>query len=72
VPRRPPAARRTARTGSAAGGGQVSAEVKDLVEGLLHPDQDQRLGCRAGGVEDIKRHPWCGGPARPRPSTARR
>ena len=34
-------------------------QARSLVEGLLHPDQDQRLGCGPSGLEEIKQHPWC-------------
>jgi serine/threonine protein kinase len=36
----------------------ASPEARDLIRGLLMRDPTQRLGCRAGGVEDIKRHPF--------------
>ncbi len=31
--------------------------VRDLIEGLLHPDPSLRYGVR-GGVQRIKDHPW--------------
>jgi len=36
----------------------ASAEAKDLIRGLLQRDPAQRLGSRAGGVGDIKAHPF--------------
>ena len=34
----------------------ASAEARDLIRGLLMRDPAQRLGSRAGGVDEIKRH----------------
>lgn len=36
----------------------ASAEARDLIRGLLQRDPAQRLGSRAGGVSDIKAHPF--------------
>jgi len=40
---------------------EVSDEAKDIIGALLHGQSDQRLGCLAGGCDDIKRHPWFAG-----------
>ena len=32
--------------------------AKDLITKLLHPNPALRLGCLAGGVQDIMTHPW--------------
>ena len=36
----------------------ASAEARDLIRGLLQRDPAARLGSRAGGAEDIRRHPF--------------
>lgn len=36
----------------------ASPEARDLIRGLLTRDPSQRLGSRAGGVADIKSHPF--------------
>ena len=36
----------------------ASAEARDLIRGLLQRDPAVRLGSRAGGAEDIRRHPF--------------
>ena len=35
-----------------------SSDAKDLVKRLLTSDKSRRLGCQAGGAQDIKDHPW--------------
>jgi hypothetical protein len=35
-----------------------SSDAKDLVKRLLTSDKSRRLGCLAGGAQDIKDHPW--------------
>jgi serine/threonine protein kinase len=32
--------------------------ARDLIAGLCMVDASQRLGCKEGGVNDIKNHPW--------------
>lgn len=34
----------------------MTPESKDLIEKLLNPDPEKRLG--ANGIEEIKAHPW--------------
>ena len=36
----------------------VSPESADFVEQLLIKNPNERIGCRAGGVDEIKNHPW--------------
>ncbi|CAG9312432.1 unnamed protein product [Blepharisma stoltei] len=36
----------------------MSAEVKDLLQGLLQKDPEQRLGSGDLGADEIKTHPW--------------
>jgi len=36
----------------------MSAEVKDLLQGLLQKDPEQRLGSGDIGADEIKTHPW--------------
>jgi serine/threonine protein kinase len=36
----------------------VSAEVQDLIAGLMRPKPEDRLGCQPAGCDDIKSHPW--------------
>lgn len=36
----------------------ITPATKDIIEKLLHPDPSKRLGTLAGGVEDIKAHPF--------------
>ena len=36
----------------------ASAEARDLIRWLLQRDPANRLGCRAGGIKDIKDHPF--------------
>lgn len=40
----------------------MTPEAQSLIEGLLNPDPEKRLGFR--GVEEIKNHPWFKGNAR--------
>lgn len=35
-----------------------STELRELLEGLLHRDVDQRLGCRGRGADEVKEHPF--------------
>ena len=35
-----------------------SAEVIDLIKGLLNPKPTKRLGVIKGGAKNIKTHPW--------------
>ncbi|XP_035788713.1 G protein-coupled receptor kinase 1-like isoform X2 [Anopheles albimanus] len=35
-----------------------SKELRDLLEGLLQRDIDKRLGCKGGGAEEVKSHPF--------------
>ncbi|KDN53168.1 protein kinase A, partial [Tilletiaria anomala UBC 951] len=39
----------------------IDAQAAHLIRGLLQPTLSQRLGNLAGGIEDIKRHPWFAG-----------
>lgn len=36
----------------------ISPEADSLIRGLLCPNKEQRLGCREGGIEEIKNHPF--------------
>jgi serine/threonine protein kinase len=36
----------------------VSREVQDLIQGLMAPRPEDRLGCQPKGCKDIKSHPW--------------
>uniref|UniRef100_A0A182R2B2 G protein-coupled receptor kinase n=1 Tax=Anopheles funestus TaxID=62324 RepID=A0A182R2B2_ANOFN len=38
-----------------------SKELRDLLEGLLQRDIDKRLGCKGGGAEEVKSHPFFAG-----------
>lgn len=38
-----------------------SRELKSLLEGLLQRDVNQRLGCRGGGADELKEHPFFAG-----------
>jgi len=38
--------------------GHVSALAKDLIRRLLQTDLSKRLGCLAGGANDVKQHAW--------------
>ncbi|XP_015783383.1 G protein-coupled receptor kinase 1 [Tetranychus urticae] len=35
-----------------------SLELKSLLEGLLQRDVDKRLGCKGGGADEVKEHPF--------------
>ncbi|KAK2711182.1 hypothetical protein QYM36_012382, partial [Artemia franciscana] len=35
-----------------------SSELKDLLEGLLHRDVENRLGCKGRGADEVKEHPF--------------
>jgi len=37
---------------------KVSPEAKSLIRGLLSSDPEKRLGCTAGGIDEIKKHPF--------------
>lgn len=38
-----------------------SKELRDLLEGLLQRDIDKRLGCKGGGADEVKAHPFFAG-----------
>lgn len=37
---------------------KLSVEARDFLKQILKKDPAQRLGCRAGGVEELKAHPF--------------
>ncbi|ORX46486.1 kinase-like protein [Hesseltinella vesiculosa] len=36
----------------------ISADGKDVIQGLLHRSPKLRYGCGAGGIKKLKQHPW--------------
>jgi serine/threonine protein kinase len=36
----------------------ISEEVRDLIQGMLHPKPPQRLGNTSGGIDELKGHRW--------------
>jgi len=39
---------------------EFSSDLKDLLNDLLNPQADARIGCRGGGFEELRLHPWFG------------
>ena len=39
---------------------RLSPEVRNLLKNLLVKDPARRIGCRKGGVEELKQHSWFG------------
>ena len=37
---------------------EISSAAKGLISGFLHPSVGRRLGCRKGGVQEIRDHIW--------------
>ena len=37
---------------------EISAEVRELIQGMLHPKPPQRLGNTSGGIEELKAAAW--------------
>lgn len=36
----------------------ITKECKDIISELLVPKPELRLGCKKGGIEELKNHPW--------------
>ncbi len=37
---------------------KLSVEARDLLKQVLRKEPSQRIGCREGGVDELKAHPW--------------
>ena len=37
---------------------ELSGEVQNLIQGMLHPKPHHRLGNMKSGIDDLKNHPW--------------